>query len=306
MSSDEDAGTDRAEAGRDGADVQEQDPEPRERSRGGFFRELPFLVVVALGLALLIKAFLVQAFYIPSGSMEQTLAVQDRVLVNKLVYDFRDIRRGEVVVFDGEGSFSPDPGQQLAVEPTSPVRKVLRRVGGVLGLGATGEKDFIKRVIGVPGDRVACCTDGHVTVQPADGAPVELVEPYVYQDEAPLVFCEAGNDETVCPAGAPGVLVPEGRLFVMGDHRCCSSDSRLHLDDGNNGTVPEEQVIGRAFVVVWPFSRAAVLKVPGTFAGTALGALPAASAPAVPYALGAVGALPLVAVRRRVRRRRVA
>lgn len=276
----------------------------RHPHKGGFFRELPFLVVVALGLALLIKAFLVQAFFIPSGSMEQTLAIQDRVLVNKLVYDFREIRRGEIVVFNGEGSFSPDPGQQVLVEPNSPVRRVLSRVAAVLGVGATSEKDFIKRVIGTPGDRVACCTDGRVTVQPPGGAPVELVEPYVYQNESPLVFCEAGNDETACPPGAPGVLVPEGRLFVMGDHRCCSSDSRLHLDDGNSGTVPEEQVIGRAFVVVWPLSRTDLLEVPGAFGGSAFG-LPAASVPAVPYALGAVGALPFAALRRRVRGRRL-
>ena len=275
---------------------------PSPRSSGGFFRELPFLVVVALGLALLIKAFLVQAFFIPSGSMEQTLAVQDRVLVNKLVYDFRDIRRGEIIVFDGAGSFSPDPGQQIVSEPTSPVRKVLNQITAAVGLGATTEKDFIKRVIGTPGDRVACCTDGNITVQPPGGEPLELVEPYVYQNEAPLEFCEGGDTATACPAGAPGVLVPEGRLFVMGDHRCCSSDSRLHLDDGNNGTVPESEVIGRAFVVVWPFARADVLEVPQAFSGSALG-LPGQAVHAVPYALGAVGALPVALLRRRRRAR---
>ena len=307
MSSDDEATVPRPGRAESAVDEPAADDAPQRprSSSGGFFRELPFLVVVALGLALLIKAFLVQAFFIPSGSMEQTLAIQDRVLVNKLVYDFREIRRGEIVVFNGEGSFSPDPGQQVLVEPTSPVRKVLSRVSAALGVGATGEKDFIKRVVGTPGDRVACCTDGHVTVQPPEAAPVELVEPYVYQNDAPLVFCQAGDTEAACPAGAPGVLVPEGRLFVMGDHRCCSSDSRLHLDDGNNGTVPVEKVIGRAFVVVWPFGRTDVLEVPEAFSGSALG-LPAAAAAAVPYGLGAVGALPLAALRRRRRRRRAA
>lgn len=280
-----------------------QDAAPTERPRRGFFRELPFLVVVAFALALVIKAFLVQAFYIPSGSMEQTLAVQDRVLVNKLVYDVRDIRRGEVVVFNGDGSFSADPGQQVFLEPTNPVRKVLRSVGGAVGLGAPGEKDFIKRVIGLPGDRVACCVNGNVTVQPPGGAPVELAEPYTFENNAPMVFCQAGADESSCPAGSPGVLVPAGRLFVMGDHRCCSSDSRLRLDDGNSGTVPEDKVIGRAFVVVWPLNRLDLLEVPGTFDGRTL-ALPAATATAVPYALGAAGALPVVLLRRRWRRRR--
>ncbi len=299
MSSDSEATDPQLEPG-DAGDA----PQRAGSSSGGFFRELPFLVVVALGLALLIRAFLVQAFYIPSGSMQQTLAIQDRVLVNKLVYDFRDIRRGEVVVFNGEGSFSPDPGTLMLAEPTSPVSKVLSRVSALLGVGATGERDFIKRVIGTPGDRVACCTDGLVTVQPPGGEPVPLVEPYVYEDDE-QVFCQAGTGEAVCPPDAPGVLVPEGRLFVMGDHRCCSSDSRLHLEDGDLGTVPVEKVIGRAFVVVWPFGRADLLQVPEVFGGSALG-LPAAAATGVPYALGAIGALPVAALRRGRRRRAAA
>ena len=139
---------------------------PGKHAKGGsFFRELPFLVVIAFLLALLIKAFLIQAFYIPSGSMQQTLELRDRVLVNKLVYDFRDIHRGEVVVFDGEGSFT-QPEFQLA-EPSNGLQRVLRQITGAIGLGAPAEKDFIKRVIGLPGDRVACCSNGHVTVQPA-------------------------------------------------------------------------------------------------------------------------------------------
>jgi signal peptidase I len=265
---------------------------------GSFLRELPFLVLVALGLALLIKAFLVQAFFIPSGSMEHTLDVKDRVLVNKLVYNFRDVHRGEIVVFDGEGSFT-EP-ENVIPPPTNAVQRVARAVTGFIGLGAPGEKDFIKRVIAVEGDRVACCTNGNVTVQPeGSDRPVELVEPYVFEDnEQP--FCEAGSTQDACPPGAPGVLVPEGRLWVMGDHRGASRDSRSYINDANSGTVPVDRVIGRAFVIVWPVDRTSILRVPETFDGP-LGALPAAAAVSTPYVLGTVGALPLVALRRRFR-----
>jgi signal peptidase I len=273
---------------------------PGKHAKGGsFFRELPFLIVIAFLLALLIKAFLIQAFYIPSGSMQQTLELRDRVLVNKLVYDFRDIHRGEIVVFNGLDSFTPET--QIA-EPTNGVQRVLRAISSAVGVGAPGEKDFIKRVIGVPGDRVACCTDGKVTVQ-AGGAerPTLLEEPYVFNDNNE-VFCAAGLGEASCPEGAEGVLVPEGRLWVMGDHRGSSSDSRAHIDDANNGTVPQDKVIGRAFVIVWPLDRATVLSVPETFT-SALGPVAGAAAVATPYALGALGALPVVALRRRIRTR---
>lgn len=263
-------------------------------SRGSFLRELPFLMVIAVVLALFIKAFLFSAFYIPSGSMEKTLLVSDRVLANKLVYKLRDVRRGEVVVFDGKGSFTPEGQIPL---PSSGPERARNALSRVLGLGAPGEKDYIKRVIGLPGDRVACCADGKVTVQPkGGGAPVVLEEPYLFQDNR-LAFCSDGQGESACPGGAPGVLVPEGQLFVMGDHRGGSLDSR------EQGTIPENEVIGRAFVIIWPVSRWDNLPVPDTF-GERFQALRAPSAVGVPYAAGLVGALPLVALRRGRRGRR--
>jgi signal peptidase I len=284
-------------------DTEQGAPPPGEhaapKSSGSFFRELPFLVIVAFGLALLIKTFLVQAFFIPSGSMQQTLEIRDRVLVNKLVYEFRDVHRGEIVVFDGEGSFT-EP-ETVLPEPTGPVQRALRGVAGFLGVGAPGEKDFIKRVIGVGGDRVACCTNGNLTVQPGGSErPVELVEPYVFTASEPQPFCEAGATAEACPEGAPGVLVPEGRLWVMGDHRDASRDSRAYVTNADSGTVAVDRVIGRAFVIVWPVGNATVLRVPGTFDGP-FDAAPAALATSAPYALGLVGALPVVAVRRRLR-----
>ena len=254
---------------------------------------------MAFLLALLIKAFLVQAFYIPSGSMQQTLEIRDRVLVNKLVYDFRDIRRGEVVVFNGLDSFTQET---VVAPPANGFERVLRSVGGVIGLGVPGEKDFIKRVIAVPGDRVACCTDGKVTVQPEGASePLVLQEDYLFEDNAEA-FCAAGLGDGSCPVGAEGIVVPEGRLWVMGDHRSSSSDSRSHISDANSGTVPQDKVIGRAFVIVWPLDRSRLLGVPQTF--DALAALPSAALTGTPYALGLLGALPVLLLRRRSSARR--
>ncbi len=277
----------------------EPDPAPAPAQSSSFFRELPFLVLIAFVLALLIKAFLIQAFYIPSGSMQQTLELRDRVLVNKLVYDFRDIRRGEIVVFNGLDNFQTE--NEIA-PPSNGLQRVLRSISSAIGVGAPGEKDFIKRVIGVGGDRVACCDEGRVTVQPKGAsAPIPLEEPYLFEDDK-LTFCQAGTGEQSCPAGAPGVLVPEGRLWVMGDHRGFSSDSRGHISDENKGTVPVDKVIGRAFVIVWPVGRATVLSVPDNFQG-ALQRTAVAGIEGAPYLLGLAGALPVVALRRRWRAR---
>lgn len=244
------------------------DGQPRRHR--SFLWELPALVVIALVLALVIKTLLVQAFFIPSGSMERTLhgcigCTGDRVLVNKLLYDVRDVRRGEIIVFSGRGSW----GSNTEVPPApegNPLQRLLRSAARAVGAAPPGDTDYIKRVIGVPGDRVACCTpDGRVTVQPAGtDRPVALDESYLFEDDR-QPFCAAGSGTSACPPGAEGVLVPPDRLWVMGDHRSESADSRTHMDDPGQGTIPVDKVVGPAFVIVWPLGRARMLTVPGTF-----------------------------------------
>ena len=266
-----------------------QDPAKKKSS---FWRELPFLVLIALVLALLIKTFLVQAFYIPSASMENTLQGgppdkhYDRVLVNKLVYRLRDVHRGEIVVFRGPKSWQDAP-EFISHPPSNPVARFFHDIGSAIGVAAPSSKDFIKRVIGVSGDHVVCCdSSGRITV---NGVP--LTEPYIYPGAKPS---ETPFD----------VTVPKGRLWVMGDHRGQSADSRAHLND-HDGTVPTKDVIGRSFVVVWPPSDWKTLPVPSTFHqhGLAASAL-AAAGDAAPLAMGFAGALPLTLLRRRRRRGR--
>jgi signal peptidase I len=282
-------------------------PVETPRAKRSAWRELPFLVTLAIVLALVIKAVFLQAFSIPSGSMEKTLhgcpgCQGDRVLVNKLVYDVRGIRRGEVVVFNGVDDWAPEGAGS---KPSGTVGKALHSVGVFVGV-SSDDKDYIKRVIGLPGDRVMCCSpDGNVVVTPPGGQPVELHEPYLFEasdsEDAAKYFCAAAgtvNSEpnpdarAKCPAGAEGLLVPKGRLFVLGDHRGASADSRYHRDDPHQGTIPINRVVGRAFVVAYPVSHWSVLGVPDTFTQS-LGT------PGMPYLAGGVAALPVVALRRR-------
>ncbi|MET7393886.1 signal peptidase I [Dactylosporangium sp. NPDC005572] len=198
------------------------------KKRGSFWRELPVLLGVAIIVAVVVRAFVLQTFYIPSESMENTLLIKDRVLVNKLVYDFRSPHRGEVIVFEAPNSWRNDPS----------------------------EEDFIKRVIAVGGDHIVCCDDKQrITV---NGTPLD--ETYIYTTEDGLQ--DLPSEEQF------DVTVPKGRLWVMGDHRSRSGDSRynfIRMKDPVQATISEDDVIGRAFVVFWPFSRAKWLSVPDTF-----------------------------------------
>ena len=253
----------------------------KAKKKRNFWRELLTIVVAAAVLTLLVKAFLVQVYRIPSASMENTLQVGDRVLVNKVVYDFRSIARGDVVVFSGQDSWGPD-----APPPSSdPVVRLFDDVLSGIGL-QNNQTYYIKRVIGLPGDHVACCTDGKVTV---NGVPLSEGA-YVFPGNPPSTF--KFNE-----------IVPAGHLWVMGDHRSDSDDSRFHPGDPGGGAIPENQVVGRAFLIIWPPSQIRDLPIPSTFAQTALGAVAAAPVVGVPVISAAVIGGPLLLRRRRRRRR---
>jgi len=269
----------------------------RGRRKRSFWREFPVLVVIALLLAVVIKTYAIQAFFIPSGSMENTLEINDRVLVNKLVYDVRSIHRGDIVVFNGDGSW--DPG--TAPRSTNFVVKFGQGFASMFGFGHPGDI-LIKRVIGLPGDKVACCdAQGRVTV---NGVPLNE-QSYLYPGDTPSEI-------------RFNVVVPPGRLWVMGDHRLISDDSRNHLGDPGGGTIPENAVIGRAFVIIWPLSRWRILPIPATFQQPKLSAAAAPAAPdtaglqsarlepsgsALPLALGFAAAVPVTWLQRRARLR---
>ena len=219
----------------------------RKRRQLPLWQEVPLLLLAAFLIAVLIRTFLLQAFFIPSGSMEHTLDIGDKVLVNKVVYDVREPARGEIVVFRGTDRWAPEPKQ---AQPGG--NRIGRFLGDLVGLSAPGEKDFIKRVIGTPGDTVACCdAKGRVTV---NGHPLD--ETYIPENSPP----DVEPNPTQCQSRRFGpVTVPKGQVFVMGDHRLVSQDARCQ------GPVPIENIIGRAFLVVWPADRWKTLEVPSTF-----------------------------------------
>ncbi|MEH1028810.1 signal peptidase I [Micromonospora profundi] len=204
--------------------------EQTDKPRSSFWKELPILLGVAILVAVLVRAFVLQTFFIPSPSMENTLKIDDRVLVNKLVYDFRSPHRGEVVVFKAPTAWSGNPD---------------------------GE-DFIKRVVGVGGDHVVCCDPQERLV--INGKPLD--EPYIFSMDG--VRDKPADQEF-------DITVPEGRLWVMGDHRSASGDSLEHWQQSGQdimeATIPEDDVVGRAFTVFWPVNRATWLTVPDQYDG---------------------------------------
>jgi len=210
-----------------------------------FLREVAIVVVAALVLSFLLKTFLIQSFTIPSGSMNPVLERGDRVIVTKLAPGMLKIHRGDIVVFT-------DPGQWVQDQPVHPQRtglaRVVRAITTEIGLTPVdGTEYLIKRVIGLSGDRVACAGPGK-----------------------PLTVNGVAIDETLyLPAGAApsgtafDVVVPDGALWVMGDNRAASSDSRAHMDEELGGAVAKSRVVGVAQLRSWPIGRWSVLRNPG-------------------------------------------
>jgi signal peptidase I len=233
--------------------VQERPRRPKGR-RGavGFLRDLVIIVVAAVLASFLIKTFLIRSFYIPSESMQNTLQVHDRILVNELVPGLIPLQRGDVIVFTDPGDWLPPT---TVAPPSGPVATAGDWVLGLFGLSTQDANNhLVKRLIGLPGDHVTCCNSlGQMSV---NGTPID--EPYVVK--------EAGSDAV---SGIKfDTVVPKGDLWVMGDNRYNSDDSRLQTHTPSKGFVPVKDVVGRAFVISWPVSHWTWLtNYPDTFAG---------------------------------------
>jgi signal peptidase I len=253
-----------------------------------FWVELPILIVIALVLTFLIQTFLARVYVIPSGSMEQTLngctgCTGDRILVDKVTYDFSDPQPGDVVVFKGppgwaESEFNVD-------ESSNPVVQWIRQFGSSIGIGSPPEYDLVKRVIAVGGQTVACCdAQNRVTV---DGKP--LNEPYVYYEPG-----RGHSQENFAP-----VTIPKGDLWMMGDNRNDSYDSRFQNGGGIRGVVPESDVIGKARTIIWPPGRWGGV---GDINAQAMSLHAPAWQQGVPFGVGALAAWPTLWIGRKSRR----
>ena len=284
-----------------GGDPDGEKPEGKDRKKAPWW-ELPVLAAIAIVVAVLVKSFLIQPFYIPSQSMEKTLhgcpgCSGDRILVNKLIYDFRAPHPGDIVVFNAPPGWNDEPASR---PPSNPVVRVIRGFGQLIGFVPPDGLVLVKRVIAVGGQTVKGDSAGNVYV--SDNGPNwtfrKLNEPFVYED-GPDSHAQFGP-----------VTVPKGRLWVMGDHRNDSADSRFHCDLAGSGgdtgancnpttsTVPVKDVIGKAVIIAWPPSRWRTLGTPSTFKHDAMSA---AADAAVPVAASAAVTVPLLFVRRRRR-----
>ncbi len=205
--------------------------------KGSFFREFPMLVALAIIVSLFIKSFLVQFFFIPSGSMENTLQINDRVAVNRIPFLHDNIERGDVIVFRDPAGWLADPDESSGNRVIGAIKDGLVLVGIVPN---PAKQYLVKRVIGVAGDQVIA-KDKVLTI---NGEKTQ--EPYIF----------AGNTPSDTDFN---VTVPAGKVWVMGDHRGASGDSRVHQDDINNGMVPVDKITGQAFAVIWPLNRLGVI-----------------------------------------------
>jgi len=208
--------------------------------KGSLLRELPILVIVALAVSLVIKTVLVQFFFIPSGSMENTLQINDRVAVNKLPFVGKSIGRGDVVVFRDPDNWLPEP---YSIEQNKVVAKVKEGFVAVGILPNPAKQYLVKRAIGIAGDKVECCSKNKKLL--VNG--VEIDEPYIFAGNSP-------SDSNF------NVTVPAGKIWVMGDHRGASADSRFHQEDINNGMVPLSKVTGKVVGIIWPVKNFGLVK----------------------------------------------
>lgn len=226
---------------------------PRSGGRGLalFLRDVAVIVVIAVVVSFLIKTFVVRSFYIPSASMEDTLLINDRILVDELTPRWNEYERGDIIVFADPGGWLPD-----SPEPDrSPIEEGVDWFLTLIGVSASDSEDhLVKRLVGLPGDHVVCCNPlGQITV---NGEPV---------DELSYLKLPAGDTQA---SNIPfDVVVPEGSLWVLGDNRDMSKDSRYNTDQPGDGFVPVDNVVGRVFLRMWPFDRFGPIDGTKAFAG---------------------------------------
>lgn len=236
MTTEKTASAEPAPSSRSGATVA-----PARRRRGWltFLRDVVVIVLIAVLVSFLVKTFLVRSFYIPSGSMEDTLHINDRILVDEITPRFGGYERGDIIVFQDPGGWLPP-----SAEPARPpVVEAVDWVLALVGLSAPDSDDhLVKRVIGLPGDHVVCCNAlGQITI---NGVPIDETD-----------YIKVPSGESAASGDPFDVVVPENSLWVLGDNRYRSKDSRYNQDQPGDGFVPVDNVVGRAFLVTWPLDR---------------------------------------------------